>query len=67
MDAYKELKKEIIHFPTTAELLKPHKGFPRLYLKFMYRIKLLCRVLKKLKTYNKSAKNGSIINYSRTR
>ena len=55
MDVYRDLKKEIILFPATWELLKPYKGFPRLYLKFMYRIKLLCRVLKKLKTYKRKA------------
>ena len=55
MDAYWELKKEIIHFPTTTELLKPYRGFPRLYLKFMYRTRLLCRVLKKLKAYKRKA------------
>ena len=55
MDAYWELKKEIIHFLATWELLKPYRGFPRLYLKFMYRMTLICRVLKKLKAYKRKA------------
>ena len=55
MDAYKELTKEIMHFPATWQLLKPYRGFPRLHLKFMYRIRLLCKVLKKLKAYKRKA------------
>ena len=55
MDAYRELKKEIIYFPTTWELLKPYRGFPRLYLKLMYRIRLIYRVFKKLKAYKRKA------------
>ena len=55
MDTYRELKKEIRHFPATWELFKPYRGFPRLYLKFMYWIRLICRVLKKLKAYKRKA------------
>ena len=55
MDAYRELRKEIIHFPATWELLKPYRGFPRLYLKLMYRIRLIYRVFKKLKAYKRKA------------
>ena len=46
MEAYKEFRKEAIELVSKWEVFKPNKGFTKLYLKFMYRTKLSCRVLK---------------------
>ena len=53
MEAYREFKKEVIEFPSKWELIKQNKVFSKLYLKFMYRTRLICRVLMKLSAYKR--------------
>ena len=48
MDYYKELKKEMLNTDTTWELFQPYEGFQHMYLKFMRKTRLACRVFKKL-------------------
>ena len=53
MEAYKEFRKEALELASKWELFKPYNGCTKLYLKFMYRTRLSCKVLKKLKAYKK--------------
>ena len=52
-EAYREFRKEVIESAAKWELFKPYKGFTKLYLKFMHRTRLSCRVLKKLRAYKR--------------
>ena len=51
MDSNKEFKKQVLKVESTWETFKPYKGFQKLYIKFMYRTRLICRVLKRLRAY----------------
>ena len=53
MNDYKEFRKKTLEVATTWELFEPHKGFQKLYLKFMHRRWLICRVRKKLRAYKR--------------
>ena len=53
MDSYGEFKKEVLKVDSMWELFKPYEGFQKLYIKFMYQTRLICRVLKKLRIYKR--------------
>ena len=53
MDYYREFKKDVAKVARSWELFNSWKTFQNLYIKFMYRTRLTCRVLKKLKTYKR--------------
>ena len=48
MDYYRELKKEMLNVEETWELFRLYVGFQHMYIKFMKRTRLACRVFKKL-------------------
>ena len=52
-EAYREFRKEVIESAAKWELFKPYKGFTKLYLKFMHRTRLSCKVLKTLRAYKR--------------
>ena len=54
MNSYKKLKKEVLQVESTWETFKTYEGFKKLYNKYMYRTRLICRVLKKLRTYKRN-------------
>ena len=53
MNSYRDFKKEVLKIDSIWELFKPYERFQKLYIKFMYRTRLICRVLKKFRTYKK--------------
>ena len=48
MDYYRKLKTEMINIDETWDLFKSYGGFQYLYIKFMKRTRLVCRVFKRL-------------------
>ena len=48
MDYYKKLKTEMLNVDEIWELFRSYKGFQQMYIKFMKRTRLTCRVFKKL-------------------
>ena len=48
MDYYKKLKTKMIKVDETWKSFKSYKGFQQMYIKFMKRTRLACRVFKKL-------------------
>ena len=55
-DYYREFKKEVSDVDRIWKLFEKHEGFQHIYLKFMNRIRLACRVLKNLHTYKETEK-----------
>ncbi|KAM0940317.1 hypothetical protein DsansV1_C19g0162681 [Dioscorea sansibarensis] len=51
MDSYKEFKKEVVKVKSTWKLFEGYKGFQKLYVKSLCKKRLICRVLKKFRTY----------------
>ena len=62
MDYYGELKKEMLNIEETWELFRLYVGFQHMYIKFMKRTRLACRVFKKfhLNKENKISKETPI-------
>ena len=53
MDSYKGFKKEVLNVESTWKLFESYKCFKQLYIRYMYRTRLICRVTKKLRTYKR--------------
>ena len=53
MDSYKAFKKKVLNVESTWKLFESFKGFQQLYIRYMYRTRLICRVTKKLRTYKR--------------
>ena len=53
MDSYREFKKEEVKVESTWKLFEGYNGFQKLYVKYLYKKRLISRVLKEVRTYKK--------------
>ena len=53
MDSYKEFNKEIVNLEETWKQFEGHEEFKKFYIRFMYKKRLVYRVLKKFRAYKR--------------